>query len=288
MDASLVQLGGALRAWRQRLSPADAGMVDTQGRRTPGLRREEIAALAGLSVDYVVRLEQGRARPSAQVIEALSRSLGLSLEERDHFYGLAGHRPPAPDAVSAFIPPGVQRLLARLGDQALAVFTADWTLITWTPLWAALMGDPSGRAADDMNLLRVIFRREDTNASFGDHPAHVLSETRQYRADLVADLRAAVGRYPKDAKLAALVSDLRAESPEFAELWARGTVARHDATRKVVHHPVGDITVDCDTLTVPGADLRILTYTAAAGSRDAELLDFLRVTRPTSTRDHPR
>ncbi|MER7805073.1 helix-turn-helix domain-containing protein [Streptomyces parvulus] len=288
MDASLVQLGSALRAWRQRLSPADVGMVNTHSRRTPGLRREEIAALAGLSVDYIVRLEQGRARPSTQVIDALARSLTLSLEERDHFYSLAGHKPPTPDTVSTFIPPGVQRLLARLSDQALAVFTADWTLITWTPLWAALMGDPSGRAANDMNLLRMIFRREDTNASFGNYPAYVLSETRQYRADLVADLRAAVGRYPHDPELAALVSDLQAQSPEFTELWERGTVARHDSTRKVVHNPVGDITVDCDTLTIPGADLRILTYTAAEGSQDAELLDFLRVTRPTSIKDHTR
>ncbi|WP_448060774.1 MmyB family transcriptional regulator [Cellulomonas hominis] len=88
-----------------------------------------------------------------------------------------------------------------------------------------------------MNLLRMIFRRDDTNASFGDHPARVLSETTQYRADLVADLRAAVGRYPGDPALAALVADLQAQSPEVGRLWGRGDVARHDSTRKVVSHP---------------------------------------------------
>ncbi|MEU3186264.1 helix-turn-helix domain-containing protein [Streptomyces sp. NPDC006923] len=288
MDEAVVQLGAMLRAWRGRLSPADVGMLGGLGRRTPGLRREEVAALAGMSVDYLVRLEQGRAKPSAQVVEAIARSLQLTVEERDHLYRLAGHQPPAPDHVPTAVPAEVQRLVTRLGDNAISVFAADWTLITWTPLWAALMGDPSSREPCDMNLLRVIFRRDDTNASFGDHPARVLSETTQYRADLVADLRAATGRYPRDPRLAALVAELKAESPEFAKLWKRGAVARHDSTRKVISHPIGDITMDCDTITVPGADLRILVYTAAEGTRDSELIDFLRVTRPASVVDRLR
>ena len=282
MPDDLDGLGEALRSWRERLSPADVGLTPGRDRRTTGLRREEVAALAALSVDYVVRLEQGRAHPSTQVLAALTRTLVLSTGERDHLYRLAGYQAPSPDRISTFIPPGVQRLITRLGDTAIAVFSADWTLVTWTPLWAALMGDPIGRDPRDMNLLRVVFGRDDTNASFGEHPARVLCETSQYRADLVADLRGATGRYPHDPELTALVADLRQASSEFARLWQLGTVARYDSIRKVVSHPIGDITVDCDTVTVPGADLRILTYTAPAGSADADLLDFLRVTRPAT------
>ena len=282
----LASLGATLRTWRERLTPADVGMVTTALRRTPGLRREELAALADVSVDYVTRLEQGRARPSRAVLGALTRALLLSQDERDHLFRLAGHEPTGSGVISDYIPAGVQRLLTRLGDVPIAVFSADWTLITWSPLWGALMGVSSN--AEPRNLLRITFLGESGGShGFGDHTIRTLGDPLQDRDALVADLRAAAGRYPADPGLSALILDLR-RNQEFAAAWNRGTVAHHEAVRKLISHPLGDITLDCDTLTVPGADLHILLYTAAEGSKDAELLRFLQVTRSSPLADRHR
>lgn len=277
--------GTALRTWRERLSPADVGMVTGRDRRTPGLRREELAALADVSVDYVTRMEQGRARPSRSVLGSLTRALLLSKDERDHLFRLADQEPPTEDTISDYIPAGVQRLLVRLGDIAIAVFSADWTLISWSPLWGALMGVSPSRAGEHPNLIRMTFLRGDAPSGFGASPIRTVGNPQQDKADLVADLRAATGRYPRDRKLAALIDELMT-SDEFADIWSRGAVARHESVRKLVSHELGDIVLDCDTMTVPGADLHVLVYTAVEGSRDAELLEFLRVTRPTSVADH--
>jgi DNA-binding XRE family transcriptional regulator len=259
-------------------------MVSGRDRRTPGLRREEVAALADISVDYVVRMEQGRARPSRQIAGRLARSLLLSKQERDHLFRLAGHEPPADGRVSDFVPAGVQRLLVRLGDVAIAVFSADWTLISWSPLWGALMGVEGPGDPGQTNLARMTFLGHG-GVRFGDHPVRTLGDPQQDRAALVADLRAATGRYPRDPGLSSLIDELL-HSDGFAALWNQGTVAEHDSVVKVVSHPLGEITLDCDTITVPGADLRVLVYTAAEGSADAERLEFIRVTRPTAVADH--
>src|SRR5579859_6945837 len=125
-------LGATIRTWRDRLPPSAVALPPGRARRATGLRREELADLAGLSVDYVVRLEQGRATtPSASVVAALARALQLTAPERDHLYRLAHFAPPADDTISDHIPPGVQRVLKRLGDVAVGVFAADWQLIWW-------------------------------------------------------------------------------------------------------------------------------------------------------------
>jgi len=125
-------LGATIRSWRDRLTPADVGLPPGRARRAAGLRREELAELAGVSVDYVVRLEQGRAStPSAQVVSALARALRLSRPERDHLYRLAGLQPPPDGMINDHIPPGMQRVLTRLGETPVAVFAADWRLIWW-------------------------------------------------------------------------------------------------------------------------------------------------------------
>ncbi|GAA0268725.1 helix-turn-helix transcriptional regulator [Cryptosporangium japonicum] len=268
-------LGETLRIWRDRLSPVDVGLPAAGGRRALGLRREELAYLASLSVDYVVRLEQGRATtPSPQVVAALARALQLGTCERDHLYRLAGLAPPSPGLISDYVSPGVQRLLTRLGEIPLGVFRADWTLIRWSPLWAALIGDPA-EFPDDHNLVRGRFGLSRELARWpvvSEYGPDVLD------AALVSDLRAAAATYPDDPEVAALIADARAGSPRFAELWATGVVGVHIADRKRIEHPVvGPITLDCDVLTVPCADLRIVTYTAPAGSEDAGKLDFLRV-----------
>ena len=267
--------GALLHGWRDRLTPADAGFPVTPGRRAPGLRREELARLAGLSVDYVLRLEQGRATsPSAQVVGALSRALQLSTAERDQLYRAAGLLPPRDGTVTTHVPPGIQRLTARLGDVPIGVFAADWTLLWWNPMWTALHGDPASVPAAERNLARAIF---------GPHPVlrpfHSDRGPDAFPAAIVADLKEAATRYPADPQLARLLQHLRATSAAFAHLWNTLTAAEHTTDRKTIQHPeIGEISLDCDVLLVPGADLRLVTYTAAEGSDDAGKLDLLRVT----------
>ncbi|WP_432564031.1 helix-turn-helix domain-containing protein [Kineococcus sp. SYSU DK003] len=274
MDAET--LGTALRRWRDRLSPLDVGLPARARRRAAGLRREELADLAGLSVDYVVRLEQGRATsPSAQVVGTLTRALQLNPDERDHAYRLAGLLPPLDGTISSHVPAGVQRMVARLGDLPIGVFAADWTLLQWTPPWAALLGDPGARAHDDRNLVRSVFLGGDRQLTSWP----VRRGRDELERALVADLRAALVTYPRDRGLSALVGELRTRSTEFAALWEEGCVCHHVSARKTIQHPVvGEVTCDCDVLTVPGSDVRLVVYSAAAGSPDEEKLEFLRVT----------
>ncbi|MFI5841233.1 helix-turn-helix transcriptional regulator [Catenuloplanes sp. NPDC051500] len=273
--------GIALKTWRDRLAPADAGLPAGFGRRASGLRREELAQLAGLSVDYVVRLEQGRARrPSGQVVAALALALQLDPVERDHLFRCAGLLPPSANTVGMHIPPGVQRMVGRLGDLPIAVWSADWTLLSWTPLYAALVGDPAELPAGQRNLLRRVYTPDPAYLAFHattDLPAGVLAAT------LITDLRTAAAAYPADRRLTAMIHSLRRDSDEFARLWDSGAAARHESHHTTIRHPVvGDVTLDCDVLTANGADLRLVVYTAAAGSEDAGRLDLLRVTGAVS------
>ncbi|MFB6809630.1 helix-turn-helix domain-containing protein [Streptomyces sp. NPDC056387] len=269
-------LGAALRRWRDRLSPVDVGRTSRPGRRAAGLRREELAELAGLSVDYVVRLEQGRAtNPSAQVVASLARALQLQPLERDYAYRLAGLLPPQEGTISTHVPAGVQRMLARLGEFPVGVFSADWTLLSWTPAWAALIGDPSARTHTERNLVRAVFAAGPTGLAAWP----VIQDGDALNTALVADLRSALLNYPHDRALSDLVTELRSTGTEFARLWDEGVVGPHVSARKTVVHPqVGEVTCDCDVLTVPGSDIRLVVYTVAAGSADAEKLEFLRVT----------
>ena len=267
------EFGKALRHWRDRVSPEAAGLPAGGHRRAAGLRREELAWLAGISVDYVTRLEQGRAtNPSAQVIEALARALRLSAEQRAHLFRLGGLVPPGPDMVPAYLTPSVQRLLDRLVGAAVGVFDATWTLLLANPLYAALMGDPSGWRGNERNSVWRNFVGE------GNRARQTREQRREFEVALVADLRETAGRYPADQQLRRLVADLRAHSARFAELWDSGAVGRHEAARKTIDHPtVGPLTLDCDRLSVDGSDLRIMIYTAEPGTPDDERLALLAV-----------
>jgi transcriptional regulator with XRE-family HTH domain len=274
-------LGQILRTWRDRLQPADVGLPDSRQRRSHGLRREDLAALAGVSVDYVVRLEQGRARnPSMQVVAALARSLQLNRTEHDHLYRLAGLLPPASRTISSHVPPGVQRLVARLGELPLAIYSADWTLLYWTALWALLLGDPLHRPTTERNLVRATFLGEGKAATRATPwPVHSERGSDALEAALVADLRLASANYSDDTQLASLIAELREASSRFATLWTKGAAAVHATDRKTIQHPaVGNVTVDCDVLLVPGGDVKIVAYSADAGSVDIQRLDLLRVT----------
>lgn len=263
-----------LRAWRNRVRPQEVGLPAGAGRRAPGLRREELALLAGVSVEYIVRLEQGRARhPSAQMLGALARALRLSEQERDHLYRLGGVAEPARALVPRHIPRGVQPMIDRLGDVPLAVHSAAWDLLTWNPLWAALTGDPTELRGIERNVAWRHFMRAPGVIDFDAEHAE------DFSSDLAADLRESLGRYPQDPPLAQLVARLLAASPDFEQRWGQAHVARHrSSTKTATTTPVGPIVIDCDVLTVPGSDLRLVLYTAAPGSEDASKLDLLRVT----------
>jgi len=266
-------IGSYIQAWRHRLQPVDAGLPADSSRRTRGLRREELASLAGISVDYLVRLEQGRAtNPSTQVLAALSRALQLTVEERDHLYTIAGQAPPRRSAMTSHVPPSVQRLVDRLADLPVAVYDPAWTIITWNAAWAGLMGDPSAVRGRDRNLIWRTFTGKSTRVRKSD------AEVDEFEANAVADLRRAVGTYPDDARLRQLVDELGQASSRFAKLWAERVVNTTGSNSKTIVHPeVGPITLDCDVLTVAGSDLRLVVYTAKPSSPDAGRLRLVQV-----------
>lgn len=239
-------------------------------RRATGLRREELAALAGISTDYLTRLEQGRATtPSAQVVEALARALRVSDAERDLLFELAGLSAPGPDVVPTRVTPSVQRLLDRLADTPVAVYDATWTLLTTNPPYEAVLGETTGWRGLERNALWRNF------AGAGSRVEHSPEGLADLRAGQVADLRRTAARYPADPRVRRLVRELTAHSPEFARLWRLDGPALLDgpAKSKVVVHPaVGPITLDCDVLVVATDDLRLMAYAAAPGSADAERL----------------
>ena len=270
-------LAATLRVWRERLTPAEAGLPAGWARRAVGLRREELAGLAGISVDYVVRLEQGRATaPSGPVVAALAHALRLSMAERDHLYTLAGLQPPGDRVISDSIPGGVQRLLARLNDNAVAAFAADWRLVWWNASWAALLGDPSGIAAEDRSLVSSRFPVSGSRRRIEAWPVRSGNPDATDRA-IVADLRRASARYPEDRRLTELLRRTIDGNARFAQLWRAGAVGEHAEDRKTIEHPTaGDITVDCDVLYAGDTDLKIVALTAPSGSEDAGKIELAR------------
>lgn len=256
--------------WRDRVAPETVGMPVGRRRRASGLRREELAGLAGISADYLTRLEQGRATaPSAQVVGALAQALRLPDTERELLYRLAGHLAPGPDIVQSRLTPSVQRLLDRLAHTPVAVYDATWTLVLANAPFDALMGETSTwhgleRNAIWRNLLGP-----------GNRTVHSAQEQADHEARLVADLRLTASRYPADQGLRRLIGELADTSSRFAELWDSDTPPPPPdlSKQKDIDHPeVGRISLDCDTLLVAGDDLRIMVYTAEPDTEDAERL----------------
>jgi transcriptional regulator with XRE-family HTH domain len=261
------EFGQAVRRWRDRAAPETAGVPVGGRRRAAGLRREELAGLAGISVDYLTRLEQGRATsPSSQVVEALARALRLSGTERELLFRLAGQAAPGRDVVPARITPSVQRLLDRLAHTPVAVYDAAWNLIVANQPYDALMGETtSWRGIERNGVWRNL-------VGPGNRTVHMREEQARFESLLVADLRMTAARYPADRKLKRLIAELTTHSPRFAELWESGEVgSQQDQSRhKIIDHPdVGLIALDCDVLIVAGDDLRIMVYTAEPGTEDA-------------------
>ncbi|MET7279628.1 helix-turn-helix transcriptional regulator [Kribbella sp. NPDC005582] len=265
------QLAEFLRVRRERLTPADVGLPAGLRRRTPGLRREEVAALATMSTDYYTRLEQARApRPSRPVLTGLARALRLTDDERAHLFRLAGEQPGPPPGPPTDVRDGVLRMLGRLDIPGI-VLDAKYDVLAWNRQAAALLGDFSALVPRDRNLLRQRFL----------HSGEVRfspEATLEFAREAAADLRAASATYPDDPGLARLIADLLAGSPEFADLWSQHEVARQQTLCQTVLHPeVGRIDVVCEILVVPDRDQRVVLYTAEPGSPSEQALRLLDV-----------
>jgi transcriptional regulator with XRE-family HTH domain len=258
------ELARFLRSRREGLRPGDAGLPTAARRRTPGLRREEVADLACMSVDYYVRLEQARGpRPSARILESLADALRLTAAEREHLFRLAGVAPLPPAGPPRSVRPYVAGLLRRIPETAVIVTAASYDVIAWNPLAGALLSDLSGQP----NLARRRFLFRDEVLTTGHE---------EFGEIAVARLRAAADRYPHDSGLAALLAELRAGSAEFNSIWATNPVRAPGHRTKTMTHPeLGRLRIDCDILTVPEDDQQIVFMTADPDTTTAGALRLL-------------
>ncbi|MBN6037687.1 helix-turn-helix transcriptional regulator [Amycolatopsis sp. 195334CR] len=269
------ELAGFLRSRRERITPADVGLPAGRRRRTPGVRREEVAQLAFISNEYYTRLEQAKApRPSREVLAGLARALRLSDAERDYLHHLAGAPPGPPPGPSREVRPSILALLDRLPTAAAVVLSAAYEVIAWNPLAAALMEDFSALSRRDRNLLRRAFLepRPEGVRLYG------VADGEEFAESAVRHLRAVAARYPDDPELTALIAELRDGSAHFARLWDAREVNARPNLCKTFHHPVvGSITVVCDVLDIADRDQRVVIYTAEPGSPSEEALRLLSV-----------
>ncbi|KIF74310.1 XRE family transcriptional regulator [Streptomyces sp. 150FB] len=267
------ELAGFLRGRRERITPADVGLPAGPRRRTPGLRREEVALMAFISTEYYTRLEQARGpHPSREVLDGLARALRLSDAERDHLHHLAGSSPGPSGGPSREVRQSILDLLRRLPQAAAIVLSATYEVIAWNDLAAALLEDFSALPRRERNLVRRAF------LSPGDRPLYSRAGTEEFARVAARQLRATAARYPDDPEVAALVGDLLSGSAEFARLWAAHDVRAEPTLRKTVDHPlIGPVTVNCDVLDITDRDQRVVIYTAEPGSPAEEALRLLSV-----------
>lgn len=269
------ELAALLKRHRARLRPEDLGLPSHRHRRVPGLRREEVAQLAGVSVDYVVRLEQARGpRPSDQVLSALARALRLDRDQADELFQLAGSAPPRPGQIDELVRPSVQRLIDRLADLPVLVISAKGDVLAWNAPAAALLGDWSDMPNRERNIVWQRFLGDPARARVATS-----GEERRLTAEQsVGSLRSAAAKYPEDPGLRRLIGELRSRSPEFERLWESGTASPWRTNRKSIEHPmVGTLTLDCDSLHLPDSDQTMIVYSAEPGTPEAEALALLRV-----------
>ena len=267
------ELADFLRRGRARLDPSDVGLTAGARRRTPGLRREEVAQLTGMSVDYYTRLEQSRGpRPSRQMLTALARALRLTDDERDHLFHLVGEEPPRRESTSGHVRPGLLLVLDRLHDTPAQVVSDCGVVLAQNAMARALSGDACVRPPRDRNLLRRFFLEPEVRELF---PPEDLAE---HARVLVANLRAVAAARPDDPEPTELVAELRASSEEFARLWEEHEVAvRRSSTKRFRHPLVGLLELDCEVLLSHDHHQLLIVHTARPGTESYERLQLLRV-----------
>ncbi|MGW1198769.1 helix-turn-helix transcriptional regulator [Streptomyces sp. NPDC002536] len=267
------ELGGFLRARRAALDPCRAGFPDDgRLRRVPGLRREELAQLAHVSVDYIVRLEQGRTRRvSRPVLDALGDALQLAPDERAYLFTLADVTP-APAARRPGRPqadPQLRQLLATMHDVPAMVLNRRMDVLAWNRAASALLTDFDRLTDDERNLIRLTFLDDAYRALYADW-------SRAAR-ECVAVLRMEAGRHPEDRELAALIGELSNRDPDFRTWWADHRVRGPRQLTKTYLHPLaGPLTLDVQQFTVDTRpDQQLVAYTAPPGTPAEDGLRFL-------------
>ncbi|MBT9386219.1 helix-turn-helix transcriptional regulator [Pseudooceanicola sp. CBS1P-1] len=263
-------LGRFLRDRRTRLDPASFGF-DTGRRRTPGLRREEVAQRANISPTWYTWLEQGRGgAPSTDVIERIARGLMLTEPEREHLHVLAfGHPPEASYRAEDHVTPRLQRVLDGIPQGPAIIINATWDVLAWNRAAARLLTDYAALPKPQRNVLRLVFSRAGQQSNTSDW----LSVCRY----LVGTFRASVARAGASQDVTQLVEELSALSPVFRDLWAENAVTAHGDGIKRLHHAVlGLIEMEFSTFTVEGrADLTLLVYSPATPETAARIRDHL-------------
>jgi transcriptional regulator with XRE-family HTH domain len=269
----LLELGRFLRSRRDRIRPGEVGLPVGPRRRVPGLRRDEVAVLAGASVEYYIELERGAgSQPSEQMVAALARALRLTRDERDHLYRLAG-RPIPLGGPSSHVHPGMSDLLERLAGTPAQVITDLHVALVQNPLAVALLGDQTTYDGVEASFVHRWFTDPAERALYpeSDHAYQARS--------FVADLRAASARRAAgDPELTELVTALLRSSPEFAALWEQRDVAfRRDERKRIVHPELGLLEVNCLHLFSDDGRQRLLWFTPATGTDSADKLALLSV-----------
>jgi transcriptional regulator with XRE-family HTH domain len=256
------ELAAFLRSRRARLRPGDVGFPDSGHRRTPGLRRQEVAQLAGMSVDYYIRLEQARGpHPSRQVLSALARALMLTRDEREYLFRIAGESPPAVVGPDRELLPAIRYLLDALPQTPAYVLDARYDVLAWNRLATYFIGDLSTVPESDRNMIRWIFTRPDGDVHWSD------ADMVRFARGSVADLRAAYARYPGDPGIETLVTELLGVSSRFAQMWSAQDVEVRRRTVKRFDHPLaGPLEFECQVLHIPDTDQRLILYCAEPGT----------------------
>lgn len=272
MDRSA--LADFLRRHREALRPEDVGLPEGARRRAPGLRREEVAALALMSTDYYTRLEQRRGpQPSEQMLTTLARALRLTGDERDYLFRVAGRNAPETFTGSGHVAPALLRVLDRLDDTPALILSNLGETLVANRMAQALLGDRSGYTG----LARSEIYRWFTDPENERRLYPEDDRPRQSRA-MVAGLRAAYGTMGPKSRAGELVSALQKASPEFAEIWDRHEVARRFEDHKVLIHPqLGPIELDCQVLFTEDQSQTLLVLTAPPRSEGDEKLKLLAV-----------
>ncbi|NYI91337.1 transcriptional regulator with XRE-family HTH domain [Amycolatopsis endophytica] len=270
----LVELGAFLRSRRERIRPEEVGLVAGPRRRVTGLRRDEVAQLAGASVDYYNELERGAgSQPSEQMLAALARALRLTDDERRHLYHLADRPTPRSGGPASHVPPGMLDLISRLPTTPAQVITDLHVTLVQNPMAVALLGDQSGFRGSRASFVHRWFTEPRSRTLYPgeDHDA-------QSRA-FVADVRAAAARRDSgDTEAQSMIEDLRLRSPEFARIWDEHDVAfRRNDRKRLIHPSLGLVEVNCLNLFSEDGRQRLLWFTPALGTGSAEKLEMLAV-----------
>ncbi|WP_405727528.1 helix-turn-helix transcriptional regulator [Streptomyces sp. NBC_01537] len=266
------ELADFLRHRREALRPRDVGLVEGARRRTRGLRREEVAQLAGMSTDYYARLEQQRApQPSVQITAALAQALRLTLDERDHLFVLIGHNAPARFHRCEHVSPALLRVLDRLNDSPALVTTDLVDTLAMNPLAVALLGDQtrhtglarSGYYRWFMDPAERLVYPEESHESHGRAQA--------------ARLRAALTAGSDTPRAARILAELQEHSPEFVRMWELQEVARYGDCRTILHPELGRIDVDAQVLFTDNRAQTLVVLTTRPGTESHSKLELLSV-----------